>query len=84
MATLVELERLNEKLKRDTNLKELLIVIVIAIGFWDKTWAILLSLAYLGFLIIDLTRILMISDFWRSHEITKSDKAIEYQIIQPK
>jgi hypothetical protein len=84
MATLIELERLNEKLKRDTNFKELLIVIVIAIGFWDKTWAILLALAYLCFLIIDLTRILMISDFWRSHEISNLDKSIEKQNIQPK
>lgn len=81
MATLIELERLNEKLKRDTNLKELLIVIVIAIGFWDKTWAILIALAYLCFLIIDLTRILMVCDFWRSDEIKNLIKAVEKQKI---
>lgn len=82
MDTFLELKRLNEKLKRDTNFKELLIVIVIAIGFWDKTWASLLALAYLCLLIIDLTRIFMISDFWRSDEITKLVRAIEKQNVQ--
>jgi hypothetical protein len=83
MATVIELKRLNEELKRDVKFKELLIVIVFAIGFWDKSWAILIFLAYLCFLLIDVTRLLMISDFWRSDEITKLCKAAEKQNVQP-